>query len=63
MRYCDHNFHTILLAVNGLTPAIAVCIFCGQVRHLYTDGRVLIVIETGEVKKAYGNTNTDKTQN
>ena len=58
-RYCDHTFFNIK---NDVDHAVAACIYCGQVRHLYADGRVLIVIETGEVKKAYGNFNPNKTQ-
>lgn len=58
-RYCDHEFHVIEHADGGLKPATVVCLFCGQVRQLYHDGRVLITKEFGEVKKAYANGNTN----
>lgn len=54
-RYCDHELHIIEFAEGGLKPATAVCLYCGQVRYIYVDGRVLIVKDEGEVKKAYGN--------
>jgi hypothetical protein len=54
-RYCDHEFHVTELAVGELKPATIVCLYCGQIRLVYADGRVVIFKEQGEVKKAYGN--------
>lgn len=64
MRYCDHSFFNIKSDVNyenskelpNSIHAVVACVYCGQVRHLYADGIVTIVIETGEVKKAYAQT-------
>lgn len=69
-RYCDHQFAHIRVESkfdennDPQTHAIIACYYCGQVRHVYEDGRVLIVKEEGEVKKAYGHSNptTNKTQ-
>ena len=70
-RYCDHTFFHIKHDIeyddqNNEMPntihAVVTCIYCGQVRHLYADGRVLIIKEEGEVKKVYGNGNTSTTK-
>lgn len=63
MRYCDHEFHTHSLIVDiEENFSIIVCIFCGQVRHIYADGRVLIIKEDGEVIKEYANTSNPNNQ-
>ncbi len=59
-RYCDHDFKEGISDIDAAEHAyiIAICVYCGQVRHLYSDGRVVIAIETGEVtKKSHGPTN------
>lgn len=43
-RYCDHEFHSAEMG-------IVVCIFCGQVRHIYPNGKVVIEVEEGKVEK------------
>ncbi len=45
---CDHDFHTVErheVTQGGIHQwyfAIVVCAFCGEIRHLYSDGRVVI---------------------
>ena len=64
MRYCDHTFFNIKSDVNyekakelpNSIHAIVACVYCGQIRHLYADGRVLIIKEWGEITKTYGKT-------
>lgn len=76
MRYCDHTFVTVT-PVNMLVTAdknaiptttmvdktIVACIYCGQVRHVYTNGRVVIEIQEGKIEKrgiTTGQNNGDK---
>lgn len=61
MRYCDHEFHIITISdpdkflALGLPASIAcgvvVCVYCGQVRHLYPDGNVVVAFESGNIYK------------
>jgi hypothetical protein len=56
MRYCDHNFVPVTPATTMVDKTIVVCIFCGQVRHVYTTGRVVIEVQEGKVEKRGINT-------
>lgn len=65
-RYCDHEFFTIQLnilsQIDGSIHTVIGCIYCGQIRKLYDDGRVMVTKEEGEVKKTYGNGNPPTNQ-
>lgn len=53
MNNCDHDFHTIQHGLDiddTARPAVVVCAYCGQVRHLTLGGRVTIVKQKGDVK-------------
>ena len=69
MRYCDHEFHTtghaepdkaISLGLPAQTACgTIVCCHCGQVRHLYPSGMVVIAIQEGIIhKNGYPTDNT-----
>ncbi len=59
IRQCDHEFHILQFAepdkyiANGLPAKLAcgviTCAYCGQVRHLYPDGHVVIVVKEGNL--------------
>ena len=60
MRHCDHDFICIKDANLSGDFGIVICIYCGQVRHTYPDGRVMVVVEEGQVKR---NANSSPAQN
>ena len=58
-RYCSHE-HVILKLceverideqVSVVQPAVLMCHYCGQVKLLYADGRVVVVKEEGKVTR------------
>ena len=48
---CDHDF--IRLNESEVFYVIVVCAYCGQVRHIFGDGRVDIVKEAGQIKREH----------
>lgn len=58
MRYCDHQFILITELSDTREHAIVVCNYCGQVRHVYETGKVVVIMEEGEIiKNKNGNSN------
>ena len=58
MNNCDHDFFKIKSFIDsdrvGVTTtdstyAIAVCVYCGQVRHIYANGAVHVVKTNGQI--------------
>lgn len=47
---CDHKYVCILQANVTFPYAIVMCADCGHMRHLYPDGKVIIVKQNAEIK-------------
>lgn len=60
-RFCDHEFYSLLSDTDKDKKVfgIIVCAFCGQVRHLYADGRVIIAINEGQIIKQNATSDTN----
>ena len=39
---CNHDFHIT-------TDNVLVCVYCGQVRTIYSDGRIFVIKKEGKV--------------
>lgn len=50
---CVHDF--IKVRVNHVPPthAVVVCAYCGQVRHVYADGKIDIIKQDGETSDTH----------
>lgn len=56
MNSCAHDFHKVQVGEvcdgenkNCRHACIVVCAYCGQVRELFSDGKVVVVVPEGEV--------------
>lgn len=72
-KYCDHDFFNIKLDVDYSSPsttqgtypinytahAVVGCIYCGQIRKIYADGRVIIEIEEGIIERKRNGTSSN----
>ena len=50
-RHCSHDFICIRQMVSPDTPSIVVCHYCGQVKHIFTDGVINIIRDEGIVNR------------
>lgn len=60
-KYCDHDFFNIKLDVdynpstlaplNSSAHAVVGCIYCGQIRKIYTNGRIIIEVDEGIIER------------
>lgn len=49
MNKCSHDFIKFYDKEPADSACVVVCVYCGQVRHIYPEGKIEIIKDYGEV--------------